>query len=507
MDHRHFTGDRNSGDAEGKIKPIPSLPQGKGVRRKYGREGKLEMNEENKKRQKLGTFETEGQRRGKALVILGAGESGVGTAILGKKEGFEVFVSDKGTVADKYKDVLEHFEISWEEGKHSEDKIMNADLVMKSPGIPDKVPLVKKLVESGIEVISEIEFAARYTKANIIGITGSNGKTTTTMLTNHLLSKAGLNVGMAGNIGDSFAKMVAERDHEHYVLEISSFQLDGIVDFKPHIAIITNITPDHLDRYEYELDNYIASKFRIAMNQTESDYLIYDADDELINNWLEKHPVKSRLLPFSLTRKIENGAYMENKKITITINKQQFNMPTDIISLEGKHNIKNAMASATVGQLLRIRKETIRDSMQGFQAVPHRLEKVLKIQNVTYINDSKATNVNATFYALESMSAPTIWILGGVDKGNDYTDLYPLVHEKVKAIICLGKDNDKIIGSFGRVVDLMVETQSMREAVRAAYNLAEKGDNVLLSPACASFDLFENYMDRGDQFKEAVRNL
>ena len=441
------------------------------------------------------------------LAVLGAGESGVGAAILGKKENFEVFVSDKGIIAPKYKNVLKHFEISWEEGKHSDDKILDADLIVKSPGIPDHVALVKKLKTQGIPVISEIEFASKYTNATLIGITGSNGKTTTTMLSNHLLVAGGLNVGMAGNIGDSFAKMVAEQDHDAYVLEISSFQLDGIIDFKPHIAVITNISPDHLDRYDYDLNKYVASKFRIAMNQTEDDYLIYDADDSLINEWLEKHPVKSILLPFSLTRELENGAYLENKTITITINKQQFIMPTDIISLEGNHNIKNAMASATVAQLMRIRKETIRDSMQGFQAVEHRLEKVLKIQNVTYINDSKATNVNATFYALESMTTPTIWILGGVDKGNDYSDLYPLVHEKVKAIICIGVDNDKIIGSFGRVVDLMVETRSMKEAVRAAYDLADKGDTVLLSPACASFDLFENYEDRGNQFKEAVRNL
>ncbi|NER18292.1 UDP-N-acetylmuramoyl-L-alanine--D-glutamate ligase [Spongiivirga citrea] len=443
----------------------------------------------------------------KKLVILGGGESGVGTAVLGKQKGYEVFVSDKGQIAKKYKDVLEHFEILWEEGKHTEAKILDADVVMKSPGIPDTVPLVKQLVEKGIPVISEIEFAAGYTDATIIGITGSNGKTTTTELTNHILKAGGFNVGMAGNIGDSFAKMVSEKNHDFYVLEISSFQLDGIVDFKPHIAVLTNITPDHLDRYDYKLENYTASKFRIAMNQTEEDYLIYDADDPIIEDWLQKHPVKSQLLPFSLTKKVDQGAYLENNQIVITVHKQQFTMPTDIISLDGKHNIKNAMASSTVAQLTRIRKETIRESLSNFQAVPHRMEKVLKIQNVTYINDSKATNVNAAFYALESMSAPTVWIIGGVDKGNDYTPLFPLVHEKVKAIICIGVDNDKIIENFGRVVDIMVETQTMREAVRAAYEFAEKGDNVLLSPACASFDLFDNYEDRGNQFKEAVRNL
>ncbi|MFP2997391.1 UDP-N-acetylmuramoyl-L-alanine--D-glutamate ligase [Spongiivirga sp. MCCC 1A20706] len=441
------------------------------------------------------------------LVVLGGGESGVGTAILGKQKGYDVFVSDKGQIAKKYKDVLEHFEILWEEGTHTEAKILAADVVMKSPGIPDKVPLVQQLVAKRIPVISEIEFASKYTDAMIVGITGSNGKTTTTKLTHHILHTGGLNVGMAGNIGDSFAKMVAEKNHDHYVLEISSFQLDGIVDFKPHIAVLTNITPDHLDRYEYKLENYVASKFRITMNQTEEDYLIYDADDPIIEDWLRKHPVKSQLLPFSLVKKVDQGAYIENENLIITINKQQITMPTDIISLDGKHNIKNAMASATVAELTRIRKETIRESLSNFQAVPHRMEKVLKIQNVTYINDSKATNVNAAFYALESMTAPTVWIIGGVDKGNDYTPLFPLVHEKVKAIICLGVDNDKIIENFGRVVDIMVETQTMREAVRAAYEFAEKGDNVLLSPACASFDLFDNYEDRGDQFKEAVRNL
>lgn len=441
------------------------------------------------------------------LVVLGGGESGVGTAILGKQKGYDVFVSDKGQIAKKYKDVLEHFEILWEEGTHTEAKILAADVVMKSPGIPDKVPLVQQLVAKRIPVISEIEFASKYTDAMIVGITGSNGKTTTTKLTHHILHTGGLNVGMAGNIGDSFAKMVAEKNHDHYVLEISSFQLDGIVDFKPHIAVLTNITPDHLDRYEYKLENYVASKFRIAMNQTEEDYLIYDADDPIIEDWLQQHPVKSQLLPFSLVKKVDQGAYIENENLIITNNKQQITMPTDIISLDGKHNIKNAMASATVAELTRIRKETIRESLSNFQAVPHRMEKVLKIQNVTYINDSKATNVNAAFYALESMTAPTVWIIGGVDKGNDYTPLFPLVHEKVKAIICLGVDNDKIIENFGRVVDIMVETQTMREAVRAAYEFAEKGDNVLLSPACASFDLFDNYEDRGDQFKEAVRNL
>lgn len=443
----------------------------------------------------------------KRLVALGGGESGVGTAILGLKKGFEVFVSDKGTIKSTYKKVLEHFGIDWEEGQHTESKILNADVVMKSPGIPDKVPLVQDLVAKEVSVVSEIEFATKYTDAKIIGITGSNGKTTTTMLTDHIFKSAELNVGMAGNIGDSYAKMVAENNFEYYVLEISSFQLDGIVDFIPHIAILTNITPDHLDRYEYKFENYIASKFRIAMNQTESDFLIYDADDEVIVDWLEKHPVKSHLLPFSLEKEFEEGAHIENNQIVIKVNNNTIRMTTDNLALEGKHNLKNTMAASLAATLVGIRKETIRESITNFQGAPHRLEKVLKIGHVQYINDSKATNVNATFFALDSMSAPTVWIVGGVDKGNDYKELMPLVREKVKAIICLGEDNSKIKDFFGNVVDLMVETFAMSEAVKVAYKIAERGDAVLLSPACASFDLFKNYEDRGDQFKEAIKNL
>ena len=441
------------------------------------------------------------------LVILGGGESGVGTAILGKQKGFEVFVSDKGEIKKKYKKVLEHFEIEWESGNHTEARILNADVVMKSPGIPDKVPLVKALVEKGIPVISEIEFASKYTDATLIGITGSNGKTTTTMLTYHLLNNGGLNVGMAGNIGDSYAKMVAEQDFDQYVLEISSFQLDGIVDFKPHIAMITNITPDHLDRYEYKFENYIASKFRIAMNQDENDYLIYDADDEVIQHWLKEYPVQSKLVPFSVKRKLEEGAWLEDKTIKIKLEHKTLEMSEDILALEGQHNVKNTMAASMAAMLVKVRKETIRNSIQSFQGVPHRLEKVLKINHVEYINDSKATNVNATFYALDGIKKPIVWIVGGVDKGNDYSELMPMVREKVKAIICLGVDNSKLIDAFGNVIDLMVETYSMEEAVKVAYKVAERGDAVLLSPACASFDLFKNYEDRGDQFKTAIKNL
>ncbi|WP_299184191.1 UDP-N-acetylmuramoyl-L-alanine--D-glutamate ligase [uncultured Aquimarina sp.] len=441
------------------------------------------------------------------LVVLGAGESGVGTAILGKKEGFTVFVSDKGIITDHYKNVLRSFEIEWEEQKHTESKILTANVVMKSPGIPDKVELIKKLHQNGVPVISEIEFASEFTSAKIVGITGSNGKTTTTMLTHHVLKNGGIDVNMAGNIGDSFAKQVVEHDAPYYVLELSSFQLDGIKDFTPHIAVLTNITPDHLDRYDYKFENYIASKFRITMNQTEQDYFIYDGDDEVIKKYIEKHPVRSRLLPFSLKRKVENGAYLEGEKITITIDNNEFTMPTKDLALKGNHNVKNAMAAATVSQLLKIRKTTIRECLENFHGVEHRLENVLKINNVQYVNDSKATNVNATFYALDAMKSATVWIVGGVDKGNDYTELYPLVNEKVKAIICLGVDNSKIINAFGNCVDNIVETQSMKEAVNMAYKIAERNENVLLSPACASFDLFKNYEERGRQFKEAVREL
>jgi len=441
------------------------------------------------------------------LVILGGGESGVGTAILGKEKGYEVFLSDKGRIKDKYRDVLTKLEIDWEDEKHSEEKILNANVVMKSPGIPDTAALVVKLRKNDIPVISEIEFASWFSETPVIGITGSNGKTTVTNLIQHLLKSGEVNSGMGGNIGNSYAKMVAEDKHDWFVLELSSFQLDGIQDFKPHIAILTNITPDHLDRYDYKFENYIESKFRITRNQTAEDYFIYDADDRVITEWLEKNPVKAQKLPFSMEQKLENGAYLEDKNIVIKINNTEFTMSTSDISLQGKHNTKNAMAAATVSQLLRIRKQTIRESMANFQGVEHRLEKVLKINNVMYINDSKATNVNATYYALESMESETVWILGGVDKGNVYDDLLPLVNEKVKAIICLGVDNDKIKRAFGNIVENLVETGSMDEAVKMAYRLADKGDNVLLSPACASFDLFENYEDRGRQFKNAVRNL
>lgn len=443
---------------------------------------------------------------GGVLVCLGGGESGVGTALLAKEKGYDVFVSDKGEIKKKYKDVLIHNEIEWEDNQHTESKILNADIIMKSPGIPDKVVLIQKIRAAGINVVSEIEFASKYTDATLVAITGSNGKTTTASLTHHIL-KQDLDVGLAGNIGDSFAKQILEKNYQNYVLEVSSFQLDDIKDFKPKIAILTNITPDHLDRYNYKFENYIASKFRIVENQTEDDYFIYDADDPVIQNWLTHNPIKSQKLPFSLTNVVENGAYIKDEEIIITIDNNQIIMPIKKLALDGKHNVKNAMAASTAAHLLKIRKQTIRESLENFQGVEHRLENVLRINKVQYINDSKATNVNATYFALESMQAPTVWIVGGEDKGNEYRELFQFVNEKVKAIICLGVDNKKLMENFGNMVDVIVETQYMSEAVKIAYKIASAGDNVLLSPACASFDLFENYEDRGRQFKDSVRKL
>ena len=443
----------------------------------------------------------------KRLVVLGGGESGVGTAILGKQKGYDVFVSDKGAISKKYKEVLIHNEVVFEENQHTESKILNADVVMKSPGIPDKVALIQKIIQKSIPVVSEIEYAAQFTTASIIGITGSNGKTTTTLLVHHILKNAGLNVGVAGNIGDSFAQQVAEHSFDNYVLELSSFQLDGIEKFNPHIAILTNITPDHLDRYEYDFNKYIDSKFRITKNQTASDFLIYDADDEAINKWLLENKTSAKLVPFSLEKKMEYGAYVEDNNIIINITKDKINMPISTLSIKGKHNTKNAMAATMAAQLLKVRKQNIKESLEDFEGAEHRLENVAKVREVEYINDSKATNVNATFYALECMEKTTVWIVGGVDKGNDYNDLLPLVREKVKAIVCLGLDNEKIKGTFGNVVDIIVETAGAEEAVKVSQKLADKGEAVLLSPACASFDLFDNYEDRGRQFKKAVRSL
>ena len=442
----------------------------------------------------------------KQLVVLGAGESGIGTALLAIEKGFNVFVSDYGSIKSKYKDVLINYEIEWEEGKHTSSKILKADLVMKSPGISDYVPIIKKILSNKIPVISEIEFASKFTSSKIIGITGSNGKTTTTMMVHQILKDAEIDVLMAGNIGDSFAKEI-KNNPEFFVLELSSFQLDGIKLFRPNIAIITNITPDHLDRYDNNFENYIESKFRIVMNQTDSDYLIYNADDPAIISFLKSNKIQSQLIPFSINKTFDFGTYYKDNNIIIKLKNKSILMPTSNLALEGKHNIKNAMAAATVAHLLKIRKDTIRESLECFQGAEHRLENVLKINKVKYINDSKATNVNATYFALESMTSPTVWIVGGIDKGNDYSVLYPFVNEKVKAIICLGKQNNKLFKNFQSMVDIIVETQFMSEAVKIAYKIAEAGDNVLLSPACSSFDLFENYEDRGQQFKASVRKL
>lgn len=443
----------------------------------------------------------------KKLVILGGGESGVGAAILGKKKHWDVFLSDKGKVATKYAEVLNQHTIRWEENKHTESEILSADCIIKSPGIPDTVEIIKKAKEKHIEIISEIEFAYRYTKGKIIAITGSNGKTTTTSLTYHILKESGLNVGVAGNIGKSFAQMVAENDKEYYVLEISSFQLDGITSFKPHIAILLNITPDHLDRYDYKMENYIASKFRITENQTENDYFIYDIDDPIIAQWLEKNKIKSQKIPFSIEKELNKGIYSLKDIIHMNIDNQTFEIEVKEMSLKGKHNVKNSMAASVSSRLLKVRKESIRESLKGFVGEPHRLEFVKTVEGITYINDSKATNVNSVFFALDTMKTPVVWIVGGVDKGNDYSPLLPYVHEKVRAIVCLGRDNSPILKSFGNVIDNILETQSMEEAVSLSKQFAKNGDTVLLSPACASFDLFKNYEERGNEFKKEVEKL
>ena len=443
----------------------------------------------------------------KRLVILGGGESGVGTAILGKQKGWEVFLSDKGSLKPHYRETLNKEGIQWEEGTHTEEKILSADVIMKSPGIPDKAPIIKKAHEKGIAVISEIEFASQYTDSLIVGITGSNGKTTTTLLTYHIFKEAGLQVGLGGNIGYSFAELVATENPPYYVLEISSFQLDGIEHFAPHIAVLLNITPDHLDRYDYKFENYINSKFRIAMNQTENDYLIYDADDEVITQWLSTHTIKSKLIPFSIEKELPQGAFLKDNKIYIMLENQTTEIDVEEISLRGKHNIKNTMAASVAARLVNIRNNSLRESLKGFKGAPHRLEEVKVVEGVTYVNDSKATNVNSVYYALDTIKTPIVWIVGGQDKGNDYNSLLPYVHEKVRAIVCLGVDNSPIIQSFYNTIDTLVETRSMDEAVKLAQSFAQEGDTVLLSPACASFDLFKNYEERGDLFKAAVQKL
>lgn len=441
------------------------------------------------------------------IAILGAGESGVGSAVLAAKQGYDVLLSDMGTIKDKYKKVLHDYAIKYEENKHDEEWILSAHEVIKSPGIPDKAPLIKKLHEQGTPVISEIEFAARYTNAKLIGITGTNGKTTTTLLTYHILTKAGLNVGLAGNIGKSFALQVAENNFDYYVLELSSFQLDGMFKVRLHIAVLLNITPDHLDRYNYELQNYINSKFRIVQNQTNADYFIYCHDDEILSKQFSQFNTSAQLLPFSLQQSFTEGAFIENENLIINHNHNIFSMSIHDLALQGKHNQYNSMAAGLSARVLEVRKEIIRESLEDFVNVEHRLEFVAKVHGIEFINDSKATNVNSTWYALESMNNPVVWIVGGQDKGNDYSMLMNLVKDKVKAIVCLGKDNSKIHKAFKGTIALIEDATTAEEAVKKAYRLGKKGDIVLLSPACASFDLFENYEDRGHQFKQAVRSL
>lgn len=444
---------------------------------------------------------------------MGAGESGAGCAILALKQGFDVFVSDSGSIKEKYCQELDIARVVYEQNGHNEALILNADEIIKSPGIPDKADIIQKAKALNIPIISEIEFGSRYTKAKHIAITGTNGKTTTTMLCYHMLQKAGLNVGLGGNVGRSYARQVAESTFDYFVLELSSFQLDNTYTFRPDIAILTNITPDHLDRYNYEFRNYIDSKFRITMNQKAPDVFIYCADDEVILENLDTHISAAIRIPFSYGKVLEKGAYVINKEFHLLDNQQNntpnqpFTMFINDFALKGIHNSYNSMAAAIAANVLRISKDVIRESLIDFQNVEHRLEYVATVGGVEYINDSKATNVNSTWYALESMDKPVVWIVGGVDKGNDYAALLPLVKEKVKVIVCLGVDNHKIHAAFGKDVDLMLNTSSAEEAVIVAKRFASKGDVVLLSPACASFDLFANYEDRGWQYKAAVKNL
>jgi UDP-N-acetylmuramoylalanine--D-glutamate ligase len=440
------------------------------------------------------------------IAILGAGESGVGAALLAQRMGNMVWLSDRGLIRESYKTELEENQIPFEEGGHTLDKILCADVIIKSPGIPNNIPLLVEARAKQIPIISEIEFAWYYTRAKIIGITGSNGKTTTSLLTHHIFKRAGIDVGLAGNVGVSFARQVAEGDKQWYVLELSSFQLEDVVAFRPNIAVILNISPDHLDRYEHDMNMYVDAKFKIVKNMTEEDWLIYNADDTMIVQAVNRHHPKAKTAPFSSSKEIEIGGYISNNQLIVNI-KDQFTMSIYDLGLKGKHNAQNSLASSIASRIADIRKDVIRESLADFENVEHRLEFVARVNGIEFINDSKATNVNATWYALECMEKPTVWIVGGVDKGNDYSELMDLVKQKVKAIICLGKDNAKIIKSFSDVVDTIVEAGSAAEAVAFGYRLASKGETVLLSPACASFDLFENYEDRGNQFKQAVRSL
>lgn len=437
------------------------------------------------------------------IVVLGGGESGFGAAYLAKKKGMEVFLSDKGLIKDDYKKLLLEAGIEFEEGKHDEERILAADWIIKSPGIPKKAEIISKINQKGIRLSSEIEFASEFTDAKIIAITGSNGKTTTTSLIYHILKNDDLKVGLGGNIGKSFAKQVADENFDYYVLEVSSFQLDDIQNFRPHISLLLNLSQDHLDQYNYNYEEYALAKFRIAENQENDNFFIYNKDDEMSMNLLEKLEIKAKIIPFSLKEKLKDGGFVSGEKIVVKLY-DEFSMDLDELSLVGNHNVANSLAASIAGKILKIRNESIRNSLMTFQAVEHRLEQFAEIDGVKYINDSKATNVNATYYALESMKQPTVWIVGGTDKGNDYTEIEDLVKRKVKAIVCLGLDNQKIIDFFQNKKDLIYSTSSMEEAVKISKSLAKSGDTVLLSPCCASFDLFENYEDRGNTFKEEV---
>lgn len=441
------------------------------------------------------------------VVVLGGGESGVGSAVLAKAKGFDVFLSDMGTISGKYIDMLNEWNIPFEQGGHTEELILNADEVIKSPGIPSTAAMIRKIEDKGISIISEIEFAGRYDTARKVCITGSNGKTTTTSLIYHLLKQAGMNVGLGGNIGKSYAYQVATENFDIYVLELSSFQLDNMYDFKADIAIITNITPDHLDRYDHKMENYVKAKFRITRNMSSDDCFIFCSDDEITINHLNKIVIKAQQLPFTQKTEVEQGAFVKDDRIVVRYKEEECNLFLQELALGGKHNIYNSMAAALAAKAMDIDNQAIREGLATFQAVEHRLEKVLSIKDVLYINDSKATNVDAAWYALECQTRPVVWIVGGTDKGNDYSTLVPLVKEKVKAIICLGVDNTKIHNAFGEHIDRMYDVTSAQDAVKKAHAIAQPGDVVLLSPCCASFDLFKNYEDRGRQFKEAVRNL
>lgn len=441
------------------------------------------------------------------IVVLGGGESGSGAAVLAKVKGCDVFVSDSGPIRPAYKERLDRYGIEYEEGKHTLERILEADEIIKSPGIPDRTTIMQAVLEKEIPVISEIEFAGRYTDAYKICITGSNGKTTTTTLIYYMMGKAGMNVGLAGNVGQSFALQVAEQNFDYYVLELSSFQLEGMYQFKADIAILLNITPDHLDRYDHDYQKYIDAKMRIVRNLSEDEYFIFCSDDDVTIRELEKIVLKAQMLPVSLKQKEDPGGWIEDNLLHMSLKGNDFTLPVTDLALKGKHNLYNSLSAGITGQALRIRKENIREALCTFPGVEHRLEYVLQIRGIHFINDSKATNINSSWYALESMTTPVVWIAGGTDKGNDYSELSELARSKVKALVCLGKDNSKLVASFGDIVPQIVETRSMKDAVAACYHLASPGDTVLLSPACASFDLFQNYEDRGRQFKECVKNL